>query len=100
MKEIKLIPDEPFHNYVEVSVCDFPKGLDESPRQRCKITVEFAEYDVNQLKKQGLDLAGALDYYENWIYGVIKYHLAQDWTPTEGYDKVMEIVRGKLGMYY
>ena len=54
MKEIRLIPDEPLHNYVEISVIDFPAGRDEEPRRRCKVKVEFAKVDVEQLKKRGL----------------------------------------------
>lgn len=39
MKQIKLKPDPPFHNSVDVAVIDFPKGLDGGEeRQRCKVT--------------------------------------------------------------
>ena len=55
MKQIKLVPDPPFYNSVDVAVLDFPAGLDGPPRRRCKITVEFAEVDVRQLQARGLD---------------------------------------------
>ncbi len=55
MKQIKLVPDPPFYNSVDVAVLDFPAGLDDPPRRRCKITVEFAEVDVRQLQARGLD---------------------------------------------
>ena len=54
IKEIRLIPDEPFHNNVDLAICDFG-GPEGALRQRGKITVDFAEADVNQLKEQGID---------------------------------------------
>ena len=61
MKEIKLKADTPFHNSVDVAVLDFPKGVEDgTERQRCKITVEFAQADVEDLQSRGLDLEGAM----------------------------------------
>ena len=100
MKEIKLIPDKPFHNYVEVAVMDFPNGADKEARKRCKVTVEFAEYDVEQLKKRGLDYEEAVKYYEEWLYGVVKANLAQDWKCSGGLDEVMTIIKEKISAYY
>lgn len=77
MKEIKLKPDEPFYNRVDVAVLDFPDGLQGRERQRCKVTVEFAESDVRQLQKRGLNVEEAMDYYREWLYKVIKVHLSQ-----------------------
>ena len=53
MKEIKLKADKPFHNNVDVAVIDFPDGPEGEERQRCKVTVEFAESDVKQLQDRG-----------------------------------------------
>lgn len=100
MKEIKLIPEKPFHNYVDVAVMDFPDGTDKPPRKRCKVTVEFAEYDVEQLKKRGLDYEGAVSYYNDWLYNVIRVNLAQDWKCIEGYEEVMKIVKEKISAYF
>lgn len=100
MKDIKLIPDHPFHNYVDVAVMDFPDGPEGDMRQRCKVKIEFAEYDVNQLKKRGLDFKGAMNYYDDWLYNVIKFHLAQDWKCVEGMDQVKKIIKEKVWQYY
>ncbi len=100
MKEIKLLPDAPFHNYVEIAVMDFPKGRNEQPRTRCKVTADFAEFDVNQLKQRGLDYEGAIKYYEEWLYEIIKVNLAQDWTCVEGWEQVMDIIKEKVAGYY
>ena len=100
MKEIKLSPDKPFHNNVDVAVLDFPNGHSGEERQRCKITVEFAESDVEQLKARGLDFDGAMEYYKDWLYRVVKVHLGQDWECSDGYVKVMDIIKEKVGQYY
>ena len=100
MKEIKLILDAPFHNYVDVAVMDFPEGKDVPCRRRCKITVEFAEYDVKQLINKGLDYNDIVKRYEKWIYDVVKANLAQDWKCTGGYDDVMKIIKEKISAYF
>lgn len=100
MKEIKLKPDKPFHNNVDVAVIDFPDGSGGEERQRCKVMVDFAESDVKQLKSKGLDFDGAMDYYKDWLDKVIKVHLAQEWKCIEGYDTVMDIIREKVKAYY
>ena len=82
MKEIKLILDAPFHNYVDVAVMD------------------FAEYDVKQLINKGLDYNDIVKRYEKWIYDVVKANLAQDWKCTGGYDDVMKIIKEKISAYF
>lgn len=100
MKEIKLKPDKPFYNSVDVAVLDFPKGRDAEPRQRCKITVDFSEFDVKQLKTRGMDFDGAIAYYEDWLYKIVKLNIAVDWTPVEGYDEVMDIIKENVKRFY
>ncbi|MGC2872450.1 hypothetical protein ACPW7J_10420 [Ihubacter sp. rT4E-8] len=100
MKKIKLKPDVPFHNSVDVAVLDFPDGLDGKERQRCKVTIEFAESDVQQLQSRGMDLDKAMEYYADWLYRVIKVNLAQDWEAVAGQEQVMDIVRQKVSAYY
>lgn len=100
MKEVKLVPDIPFHNYVEISVMDFPDGIEKNPRKRCKVKAEFAEYDVRLLKEKGLNFEQAIEEYEKWLYEVIRFHLAQDWQCIDGYEKVMDIIKEKVSLYY
>lgn len=100
MKEIKLVCEEPFHNSVDVAVMDFPDGLDAHPRKRCQITVEFAQSDVNQLKRQGLDYDEAIVYYQDWLYDTVKMYLADDWKCVGGYDELFELVRQRVSAYY
>lgn len=100
MKEIKLIPDAPFFNSVDVAVLDFPNGTDGEMRQRCKITLEFAEYDVRQLQGRELDFQAAMDYYRDRIYKLVKLHISQDWECVGGMDEVLAIVETALKRYY
>ena len=85
---------------VDVAVLDFPDGLDGKERQRCKVTIEFAESDVQQLQSRGMDLDKAMEYYADWLYRVIKVNLAQDWEAVAGQEQVMDIVRQKVSAYY
>lgn len=100
MKEIKLIPDKPFFNSVDIAVMDFPSGLGGEERKRCKVTVEYAKVDVEQLKKRGLSFDEAIEYYQDWLYKVIKVHISQDWVCVEGYNQVMDIIKEKVAQYY
>ncbi len=100
MKEIKLKPDKPFYNSVDVAVMDFPKGRDGEPRQRCKITVDFSQFDVKQLQTRGMDFDGAIDYYKDWLYKIVKLNISVDWTPVEGYDEVMDIIKENVKRFY
>ena len=100
MKEIKLSADKPFHNNVDVSIIDFPDGLEGRERRRCKITVDFAESDVRQLKQQGMDFDDAMTHYEEWLYAVVKLHIAQDWKCISGYEQVVDIIKDHVKLYY
>ncbi len=100
MKEIKLVADKPFFNSVDVAVMDFPNGVEGEPRKRCKVTIEYAKVDVEQLKKRGLSFDEAMEYYKDWLYKVVKVHISQDWTCVGGHDEVMEIIKEKVEQYY
>ncbi len=96
MKELLLRPQEIFVTHVEVDVLDFPKGLDSEPRKRMTVTVEYAKFDVDQLKKRGLDFKGVMDYYEDWLYNLVRARLLDDWTAVDGLSETMEIVKDHI----
>ena len=100
MKEIKLKPDKPFYNSVDVAVIDFPKGREEEPRQRCKVSVDFSQFDVKQLQNRGLGFDQAMDYYKDWLYKIVKLNIASDWTCVEGYEAVMRIIEENVKRFY
>lgn len=99
-KEIRLVPDPPLYNYVDISVMDFPQGREGRERRRCKVTAEFAKSDVEQLQKRGLSFEEAVRYYEDWLYRVIRLHLACEWTCIGGWDEVVDIIKEKVKTYY
>lgn len=90
----------PFFNSVDIAVLDFPNGIDGKARQRCKITVEFAEYDIRQLQSRGFDFQSAMDYYRDRIYKLVKLHISQDWECVGGMDEVLAITEAALKRYY
>lgn len=120
MKQIKLLPDPPFVNKVDINVIDFPNGYNppapgssaapgsedlsepviNEERLRMKVTCEYSGYDVADLKKRGLDYNGAMVYYSEWLYGIIKYHIAQDWECVEGMDAVMAVISDHIRPYF
>ena len=97
MHKIKLAPDKPFYNSCDISIIDV---TGEKEKKRCKITLEYAEVDIRQLKDRGLDFQGALDYFQDWIYKVVKHYIADDWECTQGHDEIMEIIRDHIEKYF
>lgn len=100
MKEIKLKPDAPFYNSVDVAVMDFPKGRDGEPRQRCKVSVDFSESGVKHLQLRGMNFDDAMEYYRDWLYKIVKLNIAMDWTCVEGYDEVMSVIEEHVKRFY
>jgi len=100
MKDILLKPGTPYFNYVEVEVCDYPSGTGTEPRKRMTITVDYGEFDVNQLKKQGMDFAHVMDYYLDWIYNQVKYRLLDDWQATAGLEETLAIVKEHIKGFF
>lgn len=100
MKEIKLEAILIFGSRMEISVKDFPDGEKCRERERCRVSLEYAKSDVDELIKKGLDLDGAIDYYKDWLYNVIKVNISQDWIPIEGYDEVFTIVEEHIKKYF
>jgi len=102
MKEIILRAEAPLYNYVDIDVIDI---LDDGiERQRCKVTCDFGKYDVEQLKKSGLSLDEALAHYHEWLYNVVKVHLASEWKIVPGhekeYDELIDIIIENVSRFY
>lgn len=101
VKHIRLVADVPFHNNVDLAICDFggPQG---ALRQRGKITVDYAEYDINQLKAQGIQtLSAALDYYKDTIYKTVRRYLLTEFALEEGgWDHILDLVENQIKQYF
>lgn len=103
-KKIMLVCDPPFFNSVDVNVCDFPEGIDDTiediaanpNRRRCKVTVEFAKSDIDILRAQGLDEEQIIRHYQEWLYNVVRLHIASDWECVSGYEELMELIMDRV----
>lgn len=97
MRKIKLVPDKPFHNNVDVTVYDVTDGAE---KKRCKITIDYAESDIDLYKKKGLGFHEVLRRYENHLYLVVKLHISDDWEYAGGKEAVMSIVEEHIIKYF
>ncbi len=97
MHKIKLVPDKPFYNSCDITVYDV---TGEKEKKRCKVTVEYAQVDVRQLKEQGRDYQAAMAHYRDWIYNVVKHYIADDWECAEGLETIMEIISDHIKPYF
>lgn len=97
MRKIKLTPEAPFQTRCDVTVYDVTDGRE---KKRCKIQVEYSAYDVEQLKKKGMDHDAAIEHYREWIYDVVKYYILDDWECTEGLEEILSIVDGYIKKHF
>lgn len=97
MRKIKLVPDAPFYTNCDISIYDVTDG---NEKKRCKIKIEYAEYDVNQMKAKGTSKEEVLENYKSMIYDVVKYYIKDDWECVNGYDSVLEIINDKTKQYF
>ena len=100
LKMIRLVPDLPYTHKLDIAIYDFPEGIEKEPRHRFGITAEYSKYDVAELKKRGMDLEGAMAYYEDWIYHMVRNHILSDWQAESGLDESMKIIEEHIREYF
>ena len=96
MKDILLRPQAPYFNHLEVDVLDFPHGTDNEPRKRMTVTIEYAKFDVDQIRRDYPDLESVMQYYNDWLYALVRVRLLDDWTAVGGLEETMGIVRDHI----
>ena len=96
MKDILLRPQAPYFNHLEVDVLDFPHGTDNEPRKRMTVTIEYAKFDVDQIRRAHPDLESVMQYYNDWLYALVRVRLLDDWTAVGGLEETMGIVRDHI----
>ena len=96
MKDILLRPQAPYFNHLEVDVLDFPQGTDNEPRKRMTVTIEYAKFDVDQIRRDHPDLESIMQYYNDWLYALVRVRLLDDWTAVGGLEETMGIVRDHI----
>ena len=53
-----------------------------------------------ELKKQGLDMDGALSHYQSYIYDLVKFHILSDWKAIGGLDRIMDVIKEHIMPFY
>lgn len=97
MKEIELRPALVRPKFADLDVID---NLEEGGRKRCTITVDYSEYDVKSLIREGLDLDGAMDYYKERITYIVRRYLLEDFEVRGGWDTILDVIRPYVEQYY
>ncbi|WP_027399603.1 hypothetical protein [Anaerovorax odorimutans] len=97
MRKIKLMPDTPFSTNCDISVYDITDG---SEKKRCKIKIEYAEFDIDQMKKKGDTKEEVLQNYKSLIYDTVKYYIKDDWECVDNYDSILKIIDEKICKYF
>lgn len=96
MKDILLKPQDPYFNHLEVDVMDFPGGPGTEPRKRMTVTIEYAKFDVDQIRREHPELESVMQYYSDWLYSLVRARLLDDWTAVGGLDETLDIVRDRI----
>ena len=47
-----------------------------------------------------MDYDAAVEYFKSAIDAAVRRYIADDWTCTEGYDEVMEVIASHIRPYY
>ena len=97
MKEIELKLNLVRPKFADIDVID---NLDQGGRKRCTITVDYSEYDVKSLIREGLDLEGAMAHYKERITYIVKRYLLTDFEVRGGWDEVLDAIRPYVEQYY
>lgn len=97
MKEIELKPVLVRPKFTDIDVID---NLEEGGRKRCSLTVDYSEYDVKALIREGLDLEGAMDHYKERITYIVKRYLLTDFEVRNGWEEVLGAIRPYVAQYF
>lgn len=95
MYKVKLVPDIPFATSLDIDVYTVSED-GSSQKKRCTIKAEFARGDIEELVKENMNLNQALEYYREWIYDVVRYHILDEWEAVSGFDETMDIIYKKI----
>lgn len=96
-KEIELRPALVRPKFTDIDVID---NLESGGRKRCSITVDYSEYDVKSLIREGLDLEGAMDHYKERITYIVRRYLLTDFEVRNGWDEILNVIRPYVEQYY
>ena len=96
-KVIELRPALVRPKFTDIDVID---NLESGGRKRCSITVDYSEYDVKSLIREGLDLEGAMVHYKERITYIVRRYLLTDFEVRNGWDEILNVIRPYVEQYY
>ena len=97
MRKIKLETALEFGSRADFAIIDV---TEEPNKKRGTITIDYAPVDITELKDRGLDLEGAMDYYNSRIYGLVKHYISGDWEDAGGLEEALSIIRKHVAPHY
>ena len=97
MKEIELRPVLVRPKFADIDVID---NLDAGGRKRCTITVDYSEYDVKSLIREGMDFDDAMAHYKERITYIVRRYLLTDFEVRGGWDEVLDAIRPHIEKYF
>ena len=97
MKVIELKPALVRPKFADIDVID---NLESGGRKRCTITVDYSEYDVKSLIREGRDLEAAMAHYKERITYIVRRYLLEDFEVKGGWDGILDVIRPYIEQYY
>lgn len=96
MRKIKLLPDQPFFNNVDVKILDV---TEEKEKIRATITLEFARVDLEPFFKKKMGAEEILSEYQERINHLLRYYLLSDFEIVAGLEETLTIVKERVEFY-
>ena len=93
MRKIKLLPDQPFFNNVDVKIMDV---TEEKKKVRATITLEFARVDLEIFFQKEMAPEEILEEYRKRINQLLRYYLLSDFEIVEGLEEILNIVKERI----
>ena len=103
MRKIILEPTLEFGSRCDFAIIDITESessANGSGKKRGTITIDYSPADVRQLIADGNDLDGALKYYHDRVYSLVKYYISGDWECVRGYDEAMDIIKRHIEPFF
>ena len=104
MRKIRIENLRAYANHADFVIMDMtdcdPEVPGEAGKKRGVFTVDYTNGDISELKKQGLDLAGALAYYRDHIYDLVRYYILSEWENAGGLDEALNLVEGYIRPHF
>ncbi len=104
MRKIRIENVRAYANHADFVIMDMtdcdPGDAGATGKKRGTFTVDYTHSDIMELKGRGLDLAGALEYYREHIYELVRYYILSEWENAGGLEEAMELIEGYIRPHF